>query len=218
MDMFCYQCQETAGGTGCTKVGVCGKKPEVANLQDLLIYNLKGISMYNLEARKLGLDTKKADHKIIEDLFATITNANFDRDVFIKLIKESLALREEVKASVKAAGGKVDFDHDSANWTANTVEEFDTKSHDVGVLSTENEDVRSLRELTIYGLKGMAAYAEHARNLKHESDDIYRFIQKALVDTTNDSLTVDELVALVLETGKYGVDVMALLDKANADC
>ena len=217
MDMFCYQCQETAGGTGCTKVGVCGKKPEVANLQDLLVYTLKGISFYALEARKLNLDTKKADHAIMEDLFATITNANFDRDVFIKLIKEALEVREEVKQSVKEAGGKVNFDHDSANWTESTVEAFDKKSKNIGVLSTENEDVRSLRELTIYGLKGIAAYAEHARNLGHESEDIYKFIEESLVATTDDSLDTDELVALVLDTGKHGVDTMALLDKANTE-
>ena len=215
MDMFCYQCQETAGGTGCTKVGVCGKKPEVANLQDLLVYVLKGISFYTLEARTLKLDTKKADHFIMEGLFATITNANFDRDVFIALVKEALALREEVKSAVKAAGGNVDFAHDSANWTADTVEAFDEKSTSIGVMSTENEDVRSLRELTIYGLKGMAAYAEHARNLSHENVEIFNFIEKALVDTTNDSLTSDELVALVLETGRFGVEAMALLDSAN---
>ena len=217
MDMFCYQCQESAGGTGCTKVGVCGKKPEVANLQDLLVYTLKGISFYNLEARKLGLDTKKVDEIIMEDLFATITNANFDRDVFIKLIKEALELRSEVRTSVKEAGGNVDFDHDSANWFSDSVEEFDRKSKEVGVLSTKDEDVRSLRELSIYGLKGLAAYAEHARNLGYESDEIYEFMQQTLVDTTNDLLSVDELVALVLDTGKHGVDTMALLDKANTE-
>ena len=217
MDMFCYQCQETAGGNGCTKVGVCGKKPEVANLQDLLVYVLKGVSLYNLEARKLGLNTKKADHAIMEDLFATITNANFDRDVFIKLIKEALEIREEVKQSVKEAGGKVDFDHDAANWFSDSVEEFDKKSKEVGVLSTKDEDVRSLRELSIYGLKGLAAYAEHARNLDYESDEIYQFMQQTLVDTIDESLTVDELIALVLDTGKHGVDTMALLDKANTE-
>ena len=217
MDMFCFQCQEAAGGTGCTKVGVCGKKPEVANLQDLLIYTLKGISFYNLEAKKLNLETKSTDEIIMEDLFATITNANFDRDVFIKLITEALELREKVKNQVKEAGGKVDFDHDSANWTGNSAEDFDKKSTEIGVLSTKDEDVRSLRELTIYGVKGMAAYAEHARNLGHESDDIYKFMEEALVATTDDSLSVDELVALVLDTGKHGVDSMALLDKANTE-
>lgn len=217
MDMFCYQCQETAGGTGCTKVGVCGKKPEVANLQDLLVYTLKGISFYNLEARNLKLDTKAADHFIMEGLFATITNANFDRDVFIKLLKEALELREEVKNSVRVAGGKVDFDHDSANWTGSSAEEFDAKSTSIGVMSTENEDVRSLRELTIYGVKGMAAYAEHARNLNYESDDIYKFMEEALIATSDDSLSADDLVALVLDTGKHGVDAMALLDKANTE-
>ena len=217
MGMFCFQCQEAAKGTGCTVKGVCGKTSDVANLQDLLVYTLKGISLYNLEARKLGLDTVDTDRFIMESLFTTITNANFDRSAFIARIKNALELRNEVKESVKKAGGNINFDHDAANWFADSEEAFDEKAKVVGVLSTENEDVRSLRELIIYGIKGMAAYAEHASNLKYESKDIFAFIDKALVSTLDDSLSADELVALTLETGKYGVDVMALLDKANTE-
>ncbi len=216
MNMFCYQCQETSKGTGCTLRGVCGKTADVATLQDLLIYSLKGISFYNNKARELGLDTQKADRFIIESLFMTITNANFDKARFIAKIREALKLRDEIKESLIKAGGNIsDITHDSATWYSDSEELFDEKSKYVGVLSTENEDVRSLRELLTYGLKGMAAYAEHALNLGYEDKNIYAFIGKALVATTNNGLSADELVALVMECGKFGVDVMALLDKAN---
>ncbi len=216
MSMFCFQCQETAKGTGCTLRGVCGKPAEVANLQDLLIYSLKGISFYNNKARELKLDTKKADHFIIEGLFMTITNANFDKARFVAKIEEALSLRDEIKEAVVKAGGNIeDITHDSATWYSDSEEIFDEKSKYVGILATENEDVRSLRELLTYGLKGMAAYAEHALNLGYEDDGVYSFIGKALVATTDNSLSADELVALVMECGKFGVDVMALLDKAN---
>jgi len=216
MSMFCYQCQETAKGSGCTMRGVCGKTSDVANLQDLLIYSLKGISFYNQKAKDLKLDTEEADRFIVESLFMTITNANFDRERFTKKIIDALALRDNIKKSVIDAGGNVeDITHDSALWFSNSVEEFEEKAKYVGVLATENEDVRSLRELLIYGLKGMAAYAEHATNLGYENPDIYAFMQKGLIETTNNNLSADELVALVMECGKYGVEVMALLDKAN---
>ncbi|MFA5524530.1 MAG: hydroxylamine reductase [Tissierellales bacterium] len=216
MSMFCFQCQETARGAGCTVRGVCGKPAEVANLQDLLVYSLKGISFYNNKARELKLGTRKADHFIIECLFMTITNANFDKARFVSKIKEALKLRDEIKESVVGAGGSIiDITHDSATWFADTEEAFDEKSKYVGILATENEDVRSLRELLIYGLKGMAAYAEHALNLNYEDEGVNTFIGKALVATTNNNLSADELVALVLECGKFGVDVMALLDNAN---
>ncbi len=215
MGMFCYQCQEAAKGTGCTKIGVCGKKEDVANLQDLLIYTLKGISIFNLRAKELGVTNEAIDHFIMESLFTTITNANFDRSIFVNRIQEGLKLRDEARDALINAGGKVDdIVHDAALWTLEPAD-FDQKATDVGVLRTENEDVRSLRELVIYGLKGMAAYAEHACNLGYEENDIYDFMQKALAATTDDTLTADELVALVLECGKYGVDVMSLLDKAN---
>ncbi len=146
----------------------------------------------------------------------TITNANFDNDRFIHIIREGLVVREELKASYVKAGGEIPKDiHDSAIWTGNTVEEFEAKNKTVGVLATENEDIRSLRELVIYGLKGLAAYTEHAFNLKYEDNSLYAFMQKALADTTNDNLSIDQLIALVLETGKYGVEGMALLEKAN---
>lgn len=216
MSMFCFQCQETAKGTGCTIRGVCGKPAEVANLQDLLIYSLKGISFYNNKARELKLDTKKADRFIIESLFMTITNANFDKARFVSKIKEALKLRDEIKKSVVKAGGSIeDITHDSASWYSDSEDVFDEKSKYVGILATENEDVRSLRELLTYGLKGMAAYAEHALNLGYEDEGVYSFIGKALVATTDNSLSADDLVALVMECGKHGVDVMALLDKAN---
>lgn len=213
--MFCYQCQEAAKGTGCTVRGVCGKTSDVANLQDLLIFVLKGISIYSLEGKKVGIHNEKVDKFVMESLFATITNANFDKEVFIERIKEGLKLREEIKEEVIKAGGNIEEKiHESAVWFADSVEEFENKAKTVGVLDTENEDIRSLRELVIYGVKGIAAYAEHAHNLGHDSEEIYSFMQEALAKTTKE-LTADELVALVLETGKYGVDVMALLDKAN---
>ncbi len=216
MSMFCYQCQETAKNTGCTVRGVCGKTEEVANMQDLLIFVLKGISIYGTKARELGIENAKANKFVFDGLFMTITNANFDNERFIEAVKEGLKIREELKEAYVKAGGIIPSDiHDSAIWSGNTVEEFEAKNSSIGVLATENEDVRSLRELTIYGLKGVAAYTEHAFVLGYEENEIYAFMQKALAATTNDSLSVDELVALVLETGKYGVNAMALLDKAN---
>lgn len=214
MSMFCYQCQEAAGGVGCTKVGVCGKPSDVSNLQDLLIYVLKGVSHVNQAAREKGLNKPATDRELIEGLFCTITNANFDRDVFIAKIKSALALREEVKNVLKANTVVVPDGHDSITWTSDDANEFDIKATEVGVLSTENEDVRSLRELVIYGLKGVAAYAEHAMNLGFIKDEISNFMEEALVATTKE-LSVDELVALTLKTGEFGVTVMALLDEAN---
>ncbi|WP_333594843.1 hydroxylamine reductase [Anaerospora hongkongensis] len=215
MSMFCYQCQETAKGTGCTIRGVCGKTADVANLQDLLIYALKGISTFALQARQAGITTAKADKFIMEGLFATITNANFDKEYFVALIKQALVTREEVKAALAEAGITVQASHDSATWFADHTAAFEEKAVTIGILATENEDVRSLRELLIYGVKGMAAYAEHAFTLGYKEDGIFAFMQKALVATSDDTLSADELVALVMECGKYGVDVMALLDKAN---
>ncbi|AJQ29406.1 hydroxylamine reductase [Pelosinus fermentans] len=239
MSMFCYQCQETAKGTGCTMRGVCGKTADVSNLQDLLMYTLKGISVYALEARQAKIATPEADKFIMEGLFATITNANFDKEHFVVLVKQALIVRDNVKAALVKAGIKVEAandstksiwrkltdwftadgaaeaSHDSALWFADNAPEFDKKAATVGILATENEDVRSLRELLTYGVKGMAAYAEHAYTLGYMEDAIFAFMQKALVATTNDKLSADELVALVMECGKYGVDVMALLDKAN---
>lgn len=241
MSMFCYQCQETAKGTGCTMRGVCGKTADVSNLQDLLMYTLKGISVYALEARQAKIATPEADKFIMEGLFATITNANFNKEHFVVLIKQALIVRDNVKAALVKAGVKVEaandstksiwqkltgwftaneaaeVSHDSTLWFADNAPEFDKKAASVGILATENEDVRSLRELLTYGVKGMAAYAEHAYTLGYMEDAIFAFMEKALAATINDKLSADELVALVLECGKYGVDVMALLDKANTN-
>jgi len=214
--MFCYQCQETAKGTGCTIKGVCGKTDDVANLQDLLIFMLKGISIYSTEARKAGIENPLINHFIMESLFTTITNANFDKESFIPRIKKALVYRSEMKATVEKAGIKMpEVLHESASWYADTVEAFEEKAKSVGVLVTENEDIRSLRQLIIYGIKGMAAYAEHAYNLGYEDASLYEFMQRGLVETLNDELGADKLVALVLECGSKGVTAMALLDKAN---
>ena len=215
MSMFCYQCEEAAKGTGCTIKGVCGKTSDVANLQDTLLYVLKGISWYNEKLRSQKLNPEKVDKFVFDGLFSTITNANFDKQSFAHRITNALELRNELHARCMAANISVPKNlPDFATWTGSTVEEFEAKAEEVGVLSTENEDIRSLRELVIYGVKGLAAYAEHAWNLGHKKDEIYTFMQRALVATTED-LSVDELVALVLETGKFGVEVMALLDEAN---
>jgi hydroxylamine reductase len=213
--MFCYQCQEASKGTGCTIAGVCGKTSDVANLQDTLLYVLKGISWYNEKLRIVGANPKKVDKVIFDGLFSTITNANFDAKVFTKRIIKALQLRNELLVLCKEAGVALPEELPAiATWMGNTTEEFEAKAEEVGVLSTENEDIRSLRELIIYGVKGLAAYAEHAYNLGSQKDEIFAFMQRALVATTED-LSVDELVALTLETGKFGVDVMALLDAAN---
>ncbi|HOW10105.1 MAG TPA: hydroxylamine reductase [Bacteroidales bacterium] len=214
--MFCFQCQETAKGTGCTIAGVCGKSEKVANMMDLLVYLTKGVSFYTVRNRELGIENNAAGRFIVESLFMTITNANFDYDRFVTRIREALTLREELKATYLKAGGKLPEKlHDSVTWTGNTVDEFEAKNASVGVLSTSHEDIRSLRELVIYGLKGMAAYTEHAYNLGFEDNSIFKFIQEALLATLDDSLDAGQLIALVNETGKFGVTAMALLDKAN---
>jgi hydroxylamine reductase len=237
--MFCYQCQEAANCKGCTVKGVCGKTENLAKAQDLLIYITKGISVFSVKARANGIVNEEVDKFIMESLFATITNANFDRNVFIARIRKGLSLREEVKEQLLKANVKLSDKGENANWLkkifntfgfgkeeelnlpdaavwfSNDLKAFDEKAGKVGVLSTENEDIRSLRELLIYGLKGMAAYAKHANNLGYNEDGLHAFTQKGLAATLDDSLGVNELVALVLECGKYGVDAMALLDKAN---
>ena len=215
--MFCYQCQETAKGTGCTVRGVCGKTPDVANLQDLLLFILKGIAHYRVQLRALDAVDHSADRFILDGLFMTITNANFDKQRFVEKIKEAIKLREQLKQTFLDKGGKPEkITFEGAFWTANTLEEMESKAGFVGVLSTENEDIRSLREMLTYGMKGMAAYTEHAYNLGHENPSIYEFIDRGLVATTL-PLSADQLVQMVLECGKNGVDAMALLDKANTD-
>ncbi|PID28881.1 MAG: hydroxylamine reductase [Candidatus Cloacimonadota bacterium] len=212
MSMFCFQCQEAAGGKGCSIKGVCGKEESTANLQDLLIYVSKGISVIStqLRSKDIEFDKELVDKYIMEALFVTITNANFDNAAILNKIKEGLKIRSEISKLTS-----IENPHDCVTWTPNSDQDFYNKSNTIGVLDTENEDVRSLRELVIYGLKGMAAYAEHAINLKFSKDEIGEFAQRALAATLDDSLSVDELVSLVLETGKNGVEVMALLDSAH---
>ncbi|MFO7153340.1 MAG: hydroxylamine reductase [Caldicoprobacter oshimai] len=216
MSMFCNQCQEAAKGTGCTLRGVCGKTDDVANLQDLLIYVLKGISVYTTKLREASIKTPEADKFIIESLFSTITNVNFDKKYFVEKITQALSLRDQLKEQAMNAGIKLDENlHDAAVWTGKTLADFEAKAITVGLLAEENEDIRSLKSLVLYGVKGMAAYAYHARVLGYEDDEVYGFMQKALAALLDDSLTADDLVALAMEAGKYGVQVMALLDKAN---
>jgi hydroxylamine reductase len=185
-------------------------------LQDLLIYLLKGISFYSSKLRKLGATSEEVDKFLLDSLFSTITNANFDRSDFVTWIKEGLKLKNEAKEMLEKAGGDIGNKvPEAATWQADTEEEFEKKAKEVGVLSTENEDVRSLRALITYGVKGIAAYTVHAQNLDHENEKIIEFIEKALTATTDDNLSVDDLVGLVLECGKFGIEAMALLDKAN---
>ena len=213
--MFCFQCQETARCQGCTQVGVCGKKPEVAAMQDLLIYTTKGLSAVATQLRaEGGTVTKDVNHLVSVNLFATITNANFDRAALIARIEKTLAAKDELKGQLKD-DSKLPA---AALWTADA-SSFDAKaaSDDVGVLATKNEDVRSLRELITYGLKGLAAYLKHANALDEEDETIDAFLQSALAKLLDDSLSADDLTALTLETGKWGVQTMALLDKANTE-
>ena len=209
MSMFCYQCQETAMGTGCTLKGVCGKTSEVANLQDLLLFVIRGIAVYNEHLRKEGHSSEKADKFIYDSLFITITNANFDKAAIIGKIKEGLRLKKEL-------GGKVSIKNapDECLWNGNE-DEFEEKAKTVGVLRTPDEDIRSLKELVHYGLKGMAAYVEHAHNLGYQSPEIFAFMQHALAELTRNDITMEELVQLTLETGQHGVSAMAQLDTAN---
>lgn len=211
--MFCYQCQETAGCKGCTVSGVCGKKPEVARMQDLLIYVTKGLSAVTTALRKNGKQIpEKINHLVTVNLFTTITNANFDLDAIKAKVTETLsekaALLSELSDDEKAKLPE------AARWSGNEAE-YDAKAWKEGVLSTKDEDIRSLRELITYGLKGLSAYTKHANALLKEDSEVDAFIQEALAKTLDDSLTVDDLVSLTLETGKYGVQGMADLDTAN---
>ena len=236
--MFCFQCQETAGCTGCTKFGVCGKSPDLARMQDLLIYTTKGLSEVTTRLREEGkkIDSK-VNHLVTINLFTTITNANFDDEIFYERVKETLRVKESLLNTLK---NKKNLS-EAALWNASNKNEIDEKvsllqkiknafskkeeisidsildekSTKVGVLATKDEDIRSLRELIIYGLKGMSAYMKHANALEYDKEEINAFMQSTLAKTLDDSLTIDELIALTLETGKVGVDGMALLDSAN---
>ena len=241
--MFCFQCQETAGCTGCTKFGVCGKSPDLARMQDLLIYVTKGLSEVTTRLREEGQTISQVVNNYITiNLFTTITNANFDDAVFYERVKETLRVKNELIAKLK---NKENLSA-AAMWYTESDAEIDKKlglidkiktalggnkevdfvdsvldekslSDEVGVLATKDEDIRSLRELITYGLKGMSAYLKHANELDYDSEEVNAFMQKTLASLLDDSLTVDQLVALTLETGKVGVDGMALLDKANTE-
>lgn len=214
MSMFCYQCQETAKGTGCTIAGVCGKKEDVANIQDLLIFVSKGISIFANIGRQNGIKNPEADQFVFDALFTTITNANFDKDAIIKKIKKGFVVRENMKNLLVENGINLPEKLHSSTFWKGEEKDFELKSRQVGVLSIEDEDIRSLKELLTYGIKGMAAYAEHAFNLGYVDDNVFDFIHKGLAATT-ENRSVEELIGLVIECGKNGVDVMALLDKAN---
>ena len=210
--MFCYQCQETAGCTGCTKFGVCGKSPDLAKMQDLLIYTTKGLSQVTTRLREEGKEVSgQVNHLITINLFTTITNANFDDAIFYDRVKATL----DMKADLLAKLDNKENLSEAALWTASTKEEMEAKAPLVGVLATENEDIRSLRELIIYGIKGMSAYMKHANALGYDDEAINAFMQATLAKTLDNTLSADDLVALTLETGKVGVDGMALLDSAN---
>ena len=209
--MFCFQCQETANCTGCTVSGVCGKKPDVAAMQDLLIYSTKGLSAVAEKLREEGKEvSKEVNHKVTMNLFITITNANFDKDAIVKNITETFALRDSLRKELSDSATLP-----KAATVAVSPDDYAVFAQSIGVLSTENEDIRSLRELITYGLKGLAAYSKHANALLQDDADVDAFIQKALAATLDDSLSVDDLVKLTLVTGKAGVEGMALLDKAN---
>ncbi len=218
MSMFCFQCQETAKNEGCTVKGVCGKTDEVSNLQDVLVFAAKGVAAYSSQLRNAGKRYDKVDEYLYRSLFISITNANFDGDEIIEAIKEGVNLRKFLKSELEKAGIALDpkFENDfltTYEYSAN--DDLVELAKKVGVLRTENIDVRSLREMVLYGLKGMAAYGFHAYNLGSTDNDIYKFYEKALLATVDDSLSAEELTALVFETGEYGVKVMALLDGAN---
>lgn len=213
MSMYCFQCQENAGNQGCRfNKGVCGKPAETSNLMDVLIYSMKGLSIIALEAQKQGKLPENPGLHIAQSLFMTITNANFDEERILSHIKKTLKLRDGLKQKIQLPKSL----HDSVTWTGKSYEDFQEKAKTVGVLSTQNEDIRSLRELLIYGCKGVSAYYDHAAMLGFEDEKILQFLMEALASTTQD-LTVDEMVGLVLKCGEYAVNTMALLDKANTE-
>ena len=212
--MFCYQCQETAGCSGCTRVGVCGKQPDIAAMQDLLVYVTKGISAVTTTLRQEGVEIQPAvNHMITLNLFTTITNANFSKEAIIARIQDTLSEKDLLLSKLNTLTS-TDTLPEAALWNGSE-NEFAAKAATVGILSTENEDIRSLRELITYGLKGLSAYSKHANVLLQDNEEIDAFMQRALAATLDDSLSADDLIALTLETGKYGVDGMALLDNAN---
>jgi hydroxylamine reductase len=213
--MFCHQCQEAAGGKGCEKSGVCGKSPEVSDLQDLLMYLLRGISVLMIDAAKSGTKIEGIDCFVAENLFATITNTNFDKSAITERIKSALENRETIKKKLSENNALPAKLHDALVWSGSTPAEFVKKAESVGYLSIKNEDLRSLKTLLELGIKGMAAYATHAAHLGRSEEKIFSFIYKGLASLLDDNIGSDDLVAMVLECGARGVDVMALLDEAN---
>ncbi|NFG39842.1 hydroxylamine reductase [Clostridium botulinum] len=212
--MFCFQCQEAAGCTGCTIKGVCGKTPELAKLQDLLIYTTKGLAEVSIRAREEKIKvSSNINHMVTMNLFTTITNANFDNEIFYLRVKETIDLKEELLSKLS---NKANLS-EAALFVCETKAEMEAKAPKIGVLATENEDIRSLRELIIYGLKGLSAYMKHANALGYDDENISKFMQRALTAVNDDNVSLDEYIALTLETGKVGVDGMALLDKANTE-
>ena len=217
-EMFCYQCEQTAFGTGCTKVGVCGKSPEVAGLQDLLTYSLKGLALYAVEGRRVGVIDHDANVFTVQALFSTLTNVDFDPERFIPLINRSVELREQLKQKVKAAGVDVEFaDGPAAFKPAATMDGLLKQAQGVGFKSAPgtDENIRSLQHTLILGLRGISAYADHAQILGQEDDKVYSFVHEGLVATLNPHLTLDDWVKLVLETGATNLRAMELLDAAN---
>ena len=216
--MFCFQCEQTAKGEGCTKIGVCGKKPEVATLQDLLIYTVKGLSLVAVEGRKKGISDDQLDRFTCEAIFSTLTNVNFDPDRFVTLITEGVNLRDAFKEKVAAAGGKADFDQEAVTFTPEaTLEGLVAQGEKVGVQSDPdlNPDILSLRELLVYGIKGLAAYADHAGILGQTDEKVFAFIHEAMAATLNKDLSADDYVGLVLKCGEINLRAMELLDAAN---
>jgi hydroxylamine reductase len=216
--MFCFQCEQTVKGEGCTKIGVCGKKPEVAALQDLLLYAVKGISLYAVEGRKVGVEDASVNAFTGEALFSTLTNVNFDADRFVNLIRQAVKLRDELKGKIESAGGKTGFPEGPATFTpGSTLEALVAQGEKVGVHSDPdaNPDILSLKELLIYGIKGLAAYADHARLLGKSDDAVYAFVQEGMAATLNTEIGADELVGLVLKCGEVNLRAMELLDAGN---
>ena len=218
--MFCYQCEQTAKGKGCNKIGVCGKQPDVAALQDLLNYVVKGLSQVAVEGRKVGVNDQKINQFTSKAIFSTLTNVNFDAQRFVDLINEAVEKREALKEKVKAAGGNLDLAESASTFTPeSTLEALVTQGEKVGVQSDPdiNPDILSLRELLIYGIRGMAAYADHAAILGQEDDGVYAFMQEGMAATLNKDLTVDDYIELVMKCGEVNLTTMELLDAGNTD-
>jgi hydroxylamine reductase len=214
MSMFCYQCQEAAKGTGCEIKGVCGKTSDVANLQDLLLFVSKGVAWWSQKADDAGIKNPLAEKYIIDSMFITITNANFDRNKIIAQIRKGFEMQDQLAETI---GETPKNTPECAIWRTDSEEAMEEKSTHVSVLNHKNEDIRSLKELLTYGMKGIAAYAEHAHNLSYHNENVNVFLKKGLVATVDETLGVDDLLPMVLECGKYGVEVMSLLDKAHTE-